>query len=232
MLLTGQAALVTGASRGIGRACALRLAAEGAGVALVARGEAELEAVARQIRAGGGRAIALAGDVAEETMAARAFEAAERELGVVSVLVNDAATLELGSVGELSTASFDRTLAVNLRGSFLFASEAVRRMVPRRQGRIVFVSSISSTLGTPRASAYNASKWALNGLVKSLAEELKRTGVLALGVSPGSVDTAMLAQSGFPAAMQPEDVATVVRFLATEAPAAMQGSIVEMFGDQ
>jgi len=232
VLLTGQAALVTGASRGIGRACALRLAAEGAGVALVARGEAELEAVARQIRAGGGRAIALAGDVAEETMAARAFEAAERELGVVSVLVNDAATLELGSVGELSTASFDRTLAVNLRGSFLFASEAVRRMVPRRQGRIVFVSSISSTLGTPRASAYNASKWALNGLVKSLAEELKRTGVLALGVSPGSVDTAMLAQSGFPAAMQPEDVATVVRFLATEAPAAMQGSIVEMFGDQ
>ncbi|HEY3447073.1 MAG TPA: SDR family oxidoreductase [Myxococcales bacterium] len=230
--LSGQTVVVTGASRGIGRACALALAAEGAQVALVARGLEGLQAAVGEIQSGGGRALAIAGDVADEALAAAVFEKVERELGPVSVLVNDAAILELGRVAELSTEAFDRTLDVNLRGPFLFAREAVRRMLPRKRGRIVFVSSISSTLGTPRASAYNASKWALNGLLKSLAEELKGTGVLALGVSPGSVDTEMLAKSGFPPAMQPEDVAVVVRFLATEAPPAMQGSIVEMFGDQ
>lgn len=230
--LAGQVALVTGASRGIGRACALALAAEGAKVGLLARSPEALGLVLREVEASGGRARAVVADVTDEGLVAPVFDELERELGPVSVLVNNAGTLEKGAVAGLSTGAFDRSLGVNLRAPFLYAREAVRRMVPRGQGRIVFVSSISSTLGTPGAAAYNASKWALNGLLKSLAEELKGTGVLALGVSPGSVDTEMLAKAGFPPAMKPEDVAVVVRFLATEAPAAMQGSIVEMFGDQ
>ena len=133
-------------------------------------------------------------------------------------------------MAELSAQAWDRTLGVNLKGAFLFAREAVRRQVPRKKGRLVFVSSISATLGTPRLAAYCASKWGLHGLIKSMAEELRGTGVVAMGVAPGSVDTEMLKRSGFAPAMQPEDVAAVVRFLATEAPAAMQGSIVQVFG--
>jgi 3-oxoacyl-[acyl-carrier protein] reductase len=228
--LAGKTALVTGASKGIGRAVALSLAGEGARVALMARGEAGLQEVAEQIRRGGGQALSIVADVVGEDAAARAFAAAERELGPVSVLVNNAGIVEIAPVAELSAEAWDRTLEVNLKAPFLFAREAVRRMVPRGGGRIVFVSSISATLGTPKLSAYCASKWGVHGLIKSLAEELRGTGVLALGVAPGSVDTEMLRKSGFPAAMQPEDVATVVRFLCCEAPVAMQGSVVEMFG--
>jgi NAD(P)-dependent dehydrogenase (short-subunit alcohol dehydrogenase family) len=228
--LKGETALVTGGSRGIGKACAVALAAEGASLALVARGEKELEEAAAQLRGAGARALAIPGDVGDEAFAARAFETAERELGPVSVLVNDAGIVEMATVAQMSLEAWDRVLRVNLTGSFLFAREAVRRMVPRGKGRLVFVSSISATLGTPRLSAYCASKWGVHGLVKSLAEELRCTGVLALGVAPGSTDTEMLRRSGFEPDMQPEDVARVVRFLAAEAPAAMQGSIVQVFG--
>lgn len=231
MRLAGRTVLVTGASRGIGRACALSLATEGAKVALVARDRGPLEEVATIIRAAGGEALALAGDVRDEAFVAWAYEAAERSLGSVLVLVSNAGVLEIAPVAELTSEAWDRTLDVNLKGSFLVSREAVRRMVPQKSGRIVFISSISASLGTPRLSAYCASKWGVHGLVKSLSEEVKGTGVVVLGVAPGSVDTEMLRRSGFAPQMTPKDVAVVVRFLATEAPAAMQGSIVEMFGD-
>ncbi|MGC4115322.1 MAG: SDR family NAD(P)-dependent oxidoreductase [Myxococcales bacterium] len=174
--LTGQTALVTGASKGIGRACALALAAEGAGVGLVARHQEGLEAVLQEIERAGGRGFVAAADVSDEARVAPVFDQVEQRLGPVSILVNNAGTLEKGRVAELPTEAFDRTMDVNLRAPFLWAREAVRRMVPRRRGRILFVSSISSTLGTPGASAYNASKWALNGLIKSLAEEAQGHG--------------------------------------------------------
>lgn len=230
MGLAGRVALVTGGSRGIGRACALALAEAGASVAVVARGAPGLARVVAELTERGAKALAIQGDVAEDGFAAQAFARCERELGPVSVLVNNAGLLELAPVAEMTVEAWDRTLGANLRGPFLFAREAVRRMVPRGEGRLVFVTSISATLGTPRLSAYCASKWGTHGLVKSLAEELRGTGVLVTGVAPGSVDTEMLKLSGFPPAMQPEDVAQVVAFLAAGAPAAMQGSIVEMFG--
>ncbi|MBI5544049.1 MAG: SDR family oxidoreductase [Deltaproteobacteria bacterium] len=228
--MSGEVALVTGASRGIGLACARALLREGARLALVARDVIELGAAAAQLRQEGAAVLALAGDVSDESFVATAFEQAEQELGPVAVVVNNAGVLEIAPVAELTSEAWDRTLDVNLKGAFLCAREAVRRMVPRGKGRVVFVSSISATLGTSRLAAYCASKWGMHGLIKSLAEELRGTGVIALGVAPGSVDTAMLARSGFPPAMQPEDVAVVVRFLSTDAPAAMQGSIVEIFG--
>jgi NAD(P)-dependent dehydrogenase (short-subunit alcohol dehydrogenase family) len=103
-------------------------------------------------------------------------------------------------------------------------------MKARGHGRIVNVGSISGTLGTPAASAYNASKWALVGLTKCLAEELRDHGVQCLAVSPGSVDTEMLAQTPFQPDMTPEDVAKVIAFAALDAPDAMTGSNVEVFG--
>ena len=230
MHLEDETALVTGASKGIGKACALALAAEGAKIALVARGEDELEEAAAEIRKAGVRAVTIAGDVGDEAFAARAYERAERELGAVTVLVNSAGIVEVAPVARLSLEAWERVLRVNLTGSFLFAREAVRHMVPRRKGRLIFLSSISATLGTPGMSAYCASKWGLHGLIKSLAEELRETGVLTFGVAPGSVDTEMLRRSGFPPDMRPDDVAGLVRYLATVAPAAMQGSIVQIFG--
>ena len=230
--LSGQVAIVTGASRGIGRAVAEALVAEGAAALIIARSPGPLAEAQRALAVArnGVRVEALAGDVSDEAFVARAFQRAEERLGPVDLLVNNAGTLEIAPIAELTRAQFERTLEVNLVGAFLCAREAVRRMVPRARGRIVTVTSISATLGTPKLSAYCASKWGLQGFVKSLAEELRGTGVLSMGVAPGSVDTDMLRRSGFDPAMQPGEVAIVVRFLATEAPAAMQGSVVEMFG--
>jgi NAD(P)-dependent dehydrogenase (short-subunit alcohol dehydrogenase family) len=103
-------------------------------------------------------------------------------------------------------------------------------MKARRKGRIVAIGSISGTLGTPLASAYNASKWGLTGFVKSIAEEGREHGIFCALVLPGSTDTDMLAQTPFPPQMEPRDVARVVHFLASEAPFAMTGSAVEVFG--
>ncbi len=225
-----EVALITGASRGIGRAAALALLPEVERFALVAQGEQGLEQVARELSSRGARVRVLAGDVSDEAFAARAFEEAERALGPVGILVNNAATLAVVPVAESSLQSWERQFDVNLKGAFLFSREAVRRMVPRRAGRIVGISSISATLGTPGLAAYCATKWGLNGLIKALAEELRGTGVLSLGVAPGSVDTELLRRTRFEPDMAPEDVARVIRFLALDAPSAMQGSIVEIFG--
>jgi 3-oxoacyl-[acyl-carrier protein] reductase len=103
-------------------------------------------------------------------------------------------------------------------------------MIARRSGRIINVGSISSTLGTPRLTAYCASKWGLLGLTKALAEELREVGVSVTAVLPGSVNTGMLVGSGFEPNMEPEDVARVVLYLATGAPHAMTGAGVEVFG--
>jgi NAD(P)-dependent dehydrogenase (short-subunit alcohol dehydrogenase family) len=103
-------------------------------------------------------------------------------------------------------------------------------MKARRRGRIVNVASVSATLGTPGGSAYNASKWGLVGLTKCLAEELRAHGVVAVAVSPGSTDTMMLRQTRFAPEMSPEDVARVIAWCAAEAPAAMTGANLEVFG--
>jgi 3-oxoacyl-[acyl-carrier protein] reductase len=229
-LLSGKTAIITGASRGIGRACALALAKEGARLGLIARNGGELASVAAEANGLGGQALCLAGDVAVPAFAEQAFGEVEEKLGPVDVLVNNAGVIAVASVAETRPEQWDEVLAVNLRGAFLFAREAVRRMVPRRSGRVISISSISGCVGTAGLSAYCASKWGLNGLIKTLAEELRGTGVLSMGVAPGSVDTEMLRMSGFEPDMQPEEIATVVRFLACEAPPGMQGSVVEVFG--
>jgi NAD(P)-dependent dehydrogenase (short-subunit alcohol dehydrogenase family) len=119
---------------------------------------------------------------------------------------------------------------VNLTGAFLCARAVVPGMRRRQRGRIVNVASISGTIGTPEATAYNASKWGLIGFTKSLAEELRPDGVQAMSVSPGSVDTSMLRKTPFAPAMTPEDVAKVIAWCAAEAPDAMTGANVEVFG--
>jgi NAD(P)-dependent dehydrogenase (short-subunit alcohol dehydrogenase family) len=219
-------AIVTGGGRGIGEAVARALTARGLSVTVFARTAAELQRVV----ASGGAALAVVGDVAQEADVARLLAEHEARLGPCDLLVNDAGLLVRGEVDALDPARWRESLEVNLTGAFLCARAVVPGMKARRRGRIVSVASISATLGTPGASAYNASKWGLVGLVKCLAEELRPHGVQAVAVSPGSTDTAMLRQTSFAPAMTAEEVARVVVFAALDAPAAITGSNLEVFG--
>ena len=219
-------AIVTGGGRGIGAAVARALTARGLAVTVFARTRAEVDRMVAERAA----ALAVAGDVRREEDVARLVAAHEAALGPVDVLVNDAGILVRGLAEELSPADFREVLDVNLTGAFLCARAVIPGMKARRRGRIVNVTSISGTLGTPEGSAYNASKWGLVGLTRCLAEELRPHGVLCVGVSPGSVDTAMLRQTPFAPAMTTDDVARVVAFAALDAPAAITGANLEVHG--
>jgi NAD(P)-dependent dehydrogenase (short-subunit alcohol dehydrogenase family) len=205
--------LVTGASRGIGRAIAESLLADGARVAVCA------STAAPDLR---GAALSVRCDVADEEQVRRFFEQA----GKPDCVVISAGVLERGPIEEFTAAQWDRVLGVNLRGAFLCAREGFRRGAER----IIAIGSISGTLGTAHSAAYNASKWGLTGLIKSLAEEGRERRIFCAAVLPGSVDTSMLKKTPYPPEMKSEDVARVVKFLCTEAPFAMTGSAVEVFG--
>lgn len=219
-------AIVTGGGRGIGEAVARALTARGLAVTVFARTTAEVERVVK----GGGAALAVAGDVSSEDDVARLVAEHERRLGPCDLLVNNAGVLVRGAVDSLRPEEWRRSLEVNLTGPFLCARAVVPGMKARRQGRIVNVGSISGTVGTPEASAYNTSKWGLLGFTRCLAEELRQYGVQAMAVSPGSVDTAMLRQTPFSPDMTPDDVAKVVIFAALDAPDASTGANLEVYG--
>jgi NAD(P)-dependent dehydrogenase (short-subunit alcohol dehydrogenase family) len=224
--LQGRTAIVTGGGRGIGAATARALTARGARVTVFARSAPDLERLVSE----GGAALAVPGDVSIVADVARLLAEHERALGPCDVLVNNAGVLERGLAEDLEPAAFRRVLEVNLTGAFLCARAVIPGMKGRHRGRIVNVASISASLGTPEGSAYNASKWGLKGLTRCLAEELRPHGVQAMSVSPGSVATAMAARTPFPPRMSPEDVAGVIAWCASEAPDAMTGADLEVYG--
>jgi 3-oxoacyl-[acyl-carrier protein] reductase len=223
-------AVVTGGGRGIGRAVALALARRGCDVALLGRSAQTLATSAEAVVAAGRRAVVVPCDVSRSAEVEAAREAVLRELGAPDVLVPNAGVVRRAPVHALSEADWDEVLDVNLKGTFLVVRAFLPEMLARGTGRVVAMGSISSTLGTATQSAYCAAKWGTVGFVKALAEELRGKGLQAMCVMPGSVDTDMLRGSGFEPAMQPEDVARTVTFLALDAPAAMNGSCVEVFG--
>jgi 3-oxoacyl-[acyl-carrier protein] reductase len=225
------AAVVTGASRGIGRSIALALARRGLDVALLGRASDALDAVAGEVARLGVAARVVPCDVARADEVDLAARAVVDRFGAPRVVVNNAGIVRRGPlVHETDPAAWDEVLAVNLRGPFLVARAFLPAMLAAGRGRVVHVASISATIGCPGNASYAASKWGLVGFAKSLAEELRGTGLASVAVLPGSVDTDMLAGSGFAPRMSADEVAATVVYLALDAPDAINGSAVELFG--
>lgn len=187
--LEGRAALVTGASSGLGRATAVALAQAGADVALVARSEEELESAREEVSKIGRRALALPADLAKEDEAAGAVERTVEAFGRIDVLVNAAGTDAPGTVEELDVEGWDRTLAVNLRAPFLLARASFPRMREVGGGTVVNVSSVAGKKGWANASAYCASKFGLTGFTEALADEGREHGIRAIVLYPGAMAT-------------------------------------------
>lgn len=187
--IAGQAALVTGASSGLGRATALALARAGASVGLLARGQSDLAAVAHDLTSNGTSALPVACDLADADALAAAVQRVKDELGPLRVLVNAAGTDAPGPVSQTSVEAWDRVLAVNLRAVFLLSRLAVPDMIEAGQGTIINISSVAGKRGWANASAYCASKFALTGFTQALGAEVRPHGVRACVVYPGAMAT-------------------------------------------
>ncbi len=224
-------AVVTGAGAGIGRAIAKALASRGMDIALVGRTEATLDATALEVEQQGVRALVVRADVAIEREVGRAIKDIEMAMGVPDVVVNNAGIAgRKVALEQTSEAEWDAVMNTNLKGVFLVMRALIPSMRAAGHGRFVTIGSISSTLGSPGLGPYCASKWGVVGLTKSVAEELRGSGLQALAVMPGTVDTPMAEVGGFPPRMSPDDVARIVTFAALDAPDAMNGSAIECFG--
>ncbi|HEY5938122.1 MAG TPA: SDR family NAD(P)-dependent oxidoreductase [Kofleriaceae bacterium] len=233
MTLIGTA-VVTGASRGIGRAIARRLAGAGAEVALWARDAAALAEVEREIAAAGGRARAIVCDVTDPVAVERAAQLVRETMPPVSVVVNNAGAVLRKSTAEISDAEWRRVMAVNADGTFYVTRAFLGDLRPG--GRIINISSRAGREGTALLAAYCAAKHAIVGFTRALAEELRAAKVSVNAICPGSVDTAML-RAGLPDArpdMTPDDIADTALFLASPpplgAPAALTGACIDVYG--
>jgi 3-oxoacyl-[acyl-carrier protein] reductase len=215
--LEGRVALVTGAGRGIGRAVALALAAHGARVALAARSEAELAKVRREILAGGGEAAAFTADLEDPEAPGKLVAAVAQALGGLDILVNNAGSALGRRLAETTAGEWDRLMAVNARAPFLLCREALPLLSKSGRGRIINISSVVGYKGYVNQGAYTASKHALAGFTKVLAQEVMADGIRVHLVSPGGVDTELasrmrpdLDRSGL---TTPAEIAETILFL-------------------
>jgi NAD(P)-dependent dehydrogenase (short-subunit alcohol dehydrogenase family) len=229
--LAGSTALVTGASRGIGRAIALRLAEAGAEVALWARDANALRMVAAEISAARGKARAIVVDVTDSDAVNQASDLVRATMPPVRTVVNNAGVVLRKSTEAVTDEEWRRVMAVNLDGTF-YVTRAFIADLEHNQGRVINISSISGREGTSLLAAYCAAKHGVIGLTRALAEELRTAKVSVNAICPGSVDTAML-REGMPGArpdMSPDDIAKTVLFLAYAAPPALTGACIDVYG--
>jgi len=187
--LGGQAALVTGAGRGIGRAVAAAFAREGAAVVLAARSTRELDATARQIAEAGGRASAMPADVSDEGAVGALVKRALAEHGRIDILVTAAGAAGFGSVADSKPTEWDQMLAVNLRGAMLCCRAVLPAMMAQRRGTIINIGSVVTSRILAGSAAYTASKYGLLGFSRVLAEEMRPHGVRVGILSAGATDT-------------------------------------------
>lgn len=229
-MIAARVAVVTGAARGIGRATALAFAERKLSLGLLV--QSPVDELLVELRARGApEVVVVSCDVADAGSVEAAAGAVMGALGVPDIVVNNAGVVRRGTrVEDTSVEDWDRVMAVNTRGPFLVSRAFLPPMRERRSGRFVHIGSISSTLACPNNASYGASKWALLGFAKSLAEELRGSGLQSICLLPGSVDTDMLKGSGFAPTMTAEEVAQTVLFAALDAPASIHSSVIELFG--
>ncbi len=184
--LSGQVAIVTGASRGIGRGIAMAFAREGASLVLTARQQADLDDVAASLPPGC-QVVTLAGDIADEQHVAALMQAAQSRFSQLDLLVNNAGAFDGGPLDQFSIAAWDRVMATNLRGPFLCTRAALQIMKPQRRGRIINIGSISAQRVRPHSAAYSASKHGLWGLTQVTALEGREYGVTCCCLHPGNI---------------------------------------------
>jgi NAD(P)-dependent dehydrogenase (short-subunit alcohol dehydrogenase family) len=241
----GKVVLVTGAQRGIGREVAIRFAQAGADVALnFLDDEAAAKSAAGEIAALGRRAITVAADVAKSAEARRLVGEAERALGPIDVLVNNAAIFPRAPFLELTESMWDAVLNTNLKATFVCSQETARRMVAaKRPGVIINLSSGAPYRGSMRATAYMASKLGIVGLTRGMARELAPHGIRVNAVAPGITNTAMPRLGNTEEALaalgranptgrlaEPDDIADVIVFLATDAARYVVGQLIHVNG--
>jgi 3-oxoacyl-[acyl-carrier protein] reductase len=239
--LADRVAVVTGASRGIGRAVALELALRGARVVAVARGD-HSAAVAAEIVAGGGRAETVALDVTDAPAVEREFAAIVQRLGRIDILVNNAGIARDQLALRLKRADWDAVLETNLTAAFTCAQAALKPMLRQRAGRIVNISSVVGQMGNAGQVNYAASKAGLIGLTKALAREVASRQITVNAVAPGLIETDMTrdvaasAKEGWDAQIPlgrigtPQDVAWAVSFLASDQAAYITGQVLAVNG--
>jgi len=240
--LDGRVALITGASQGIGRACAIALAEAGAAVALAARNEEKLSETARQIRDSGGRAETFKLDVANEDNIKSAIKDVVAKLGKLDILVNNAGITRDQLSMRMKRADWDDVLATNLTGAFLCSQQAISTMLRQRWGRIINITSVFGQIGQGGQANYAASKAGVIGLTMALAREVASRYINVNAVAPGYIETAMTevlsteqreaASKMIPLgrAGSPQDVAAAVRFLASDEAAYITGHVLNVNG--
>lgn len=243
MLLDGKCALVTGASRGIGRAVALKLASEGAKVALnFAGNEDAANEVRQEIEAMGGQAILVKADVADEAAVQDMVQKTADAFGRIDILVNNAGITRDGLLARMKEEDWDAVLSTNLKGVFLTTKAVAKLMMKQRAGRIVNMASVVGVSGNAGQANYSAAKAGVIGFTKTIARELASRGVTANAVAPGFIATDMTsvlsdkakeaALTGIPLGRMgtPEDVAAAVLFLVSDQSSYITGQVLHVDG--
>lgn len=242
MTLSGRVAVVTGASQGIGRACAIELAESGATVAVAARSQGKLDELVDEIKAKGGQAAAFALDVADEEQIKGTFKAIIAQFGKIDILVNNAGITRDQLVMRMKRADWDAVISTNLTSAYLCIQQVIGSMLRQRWGRIINITSVFGQTGQAGQANYASSKAGLIGLTMAIAREVGSRNVTCNAVAPGFIETAMTAVLSedfkqnalkmIPLARigTPQDVANAVGFLASEEAGYITGHVLSVNG--
>ncbi|HTX18389.1 MAG TPA: SDR family NAD(P)-dependent oxidoreductase [Bacteroidota bacterium] len=215
-LLQGKVAVVTGASKGIGRSIAFELASVGAKIVLAARGEKDLEGATAAIRSSGGECLPVATDVSSETQVQLLVERTMEKFGRIDILINNAGFGKFSKVVDTEVGDFDGMMAVNLRGVFLMCKAVLPQMIAQRKGDIINIASLAGKNSFVGGATYSATKWGLIGFSRSLMLEVREFNIRVVSVCPGSVNTSFSDHSrDAEKIIQPQDVAETVLFALT-----------------